>query len=283
MTRTTKLLVLCLLASVLAVPVSAAELSLQTPLAAVESPFLIPVTFTTDTESINTIEGSISIPEGITIDSIDTSGSAFSLFAEGPVYDLSSNTIAFTAGAPGGIAPDNVALVFVIKGHTSTVGSYSFVPKDVSAYKNDGTGTRIAVSGARASLSVGEKGSVEVDAFPPSAPTPLIAEVGKDDSLFGGKLFLTFYGGASGSSVDHYEVREGWWRLPIRADRYYLLKDQNQGSTIWVTAISNNGKSVTKEIPAVHPWTERILTAVLILLLGAIGGLIWRRFFRRTP
>lgn len=283
MTTHRPLLLLITLAALAAPTMSAqaATLSVEPPLAAAGSTILLPVVFSPGKDKVNVVEGSITIPDGITVDGIDTSGSAFSLFADGPIYMLSSRTIEFTAGAPGGLAPDSIALVFVIKAHADVEGKYDITPLGISSYENDGKGTRNPVSAPIASVSVGPKGSVAVDAFPPAAPAPLVAEIGNDESLFNGRWFATFYGGADSASIDHYEVREGWWRPSVRADRYYVLLDQDRSSTVWVTAVSENGKRVTSSIAAENPWTERAVAAVLILVLATVGGLIWRRFFRR--
>lgn len=276
----TLLLALLLLGTL---PAHAATLSLEAPLAAADSAFYLPVVLTLEeTESINTVAGSIQVPEGVTIESIDTSGSAFSLFAEGPRYILASRTIAFTAGAPGGLPQKSTALLFVIKAHAALPGAYVFTPSGVSAYANDGQGTNAVVAFTPARVSVGVAGSVHTDALPAVPSAPIIAAIGRDESLFEGKWFATFYGGASGSSVDHYDVREGWWHPLVRAERYYVLEDQRRTSTVWITAVGENGHRVTTSIPAADPWPERLLLAGIVLLLGLIGALAWRVFRKRS-
>lgn len=274
--------VLLLATAAFALPAAAAELSIETPLAAAGSAFQIPVVFSPEGEGVNAVEGSITVPDGVVIDRIDTSGSAFAVFASGPSYDLSSHSITFTAGAPNGISSDAVALLFVIEGRASAPGTYAFEPAGVSAYRNDGEGTPVSVSYRRTALSVGEKGSVAVDALPAAAPSPLVAEVGKDASLFEGRSFAAFYGGASGGSVLYYEVREGWWRLPSRADRYYVLKDQSRGTTIRVTAVSEGGGRVTTAIPPQHPWGERAQLAAALLAALLLAWLLYTRLRRST-
>lgn len=269
-----------LLAAALAVPAAAAELSLEAPLASAESAFFLPVVFESESEDVNVVEGSIRVPEDVDIESIDTSASSFAVFAHGPVYDLSSRTITFAAGAPGGLAGTDVALLFVIRAHASVPGTYVFEPGAVTAYRNDGSGTAITVAADGTALSVGEKGSVAVDPLPKAPAVPLIAEIGRDASLFEGRWFATFFGGASGSSVAYYEVREGWLRPAARADRYYVLEDQGRGSTIWVTAVGEGGERATVTLPAENPWSERALIALAALVLLALAWLLFRRLRR---
>ena len=253
-----------------------ATLSVEPPLGSAESTIELPVVFSADGESVNVVEGTITVPEGITIEAIDTSNSAFPLFASGPTYELGSRTIEFTAGAPLGINTDAVALVFVIHARSTFEGVYEFT-STASAYESDGSGTKIAVITNPAQLSVGAKGSVQVDALPKGAPQALVAEIGKDDSLFNGKWFVTFFGGSQGSPVEYYEVREGWWRTPKQADRYYVLEDQNLRTSIWVSAVDANGGRTTTYIGATYPWSERIALFAIAVLAGAIAFFLYRK------
>lgn len=268
---------------ILALPVKAAELSFKMPRAAANAPFLLPVLFTASPgEDLNAVEGTIMIPEGVVVDSIDTSGSSFSVFAAGPTYSETSHSITFLAGAPGGIDENARAVLFVIHGSAAIPGTYAFTPRSVAAYMNDGMGTKVAVSITAGSVVVGERGSVQIeeaDSVPPTT-TPLVAEVGRDESLYGGKWFVTFYGGASGSSVDYYEVKEGWWRSPVRSDRVVVLNDQSLSSLIRVTAVSENGNTIVTTIPAANPWKQwAIITVGALLVLALSIGFV--RFIRR--
>jgi hypothetical protein len=258
----------------------AAELSLEAPLVGAESSFSIPVVLSLEDENINVVEGSIVVPEGIVIERLSTAGSAFSLFAYGPVYEPSSRTIEFTAGNPSGIPSNEVSLLFTIEAHAPVVGSYTLRAQTVRAYVNDGTGSMLAVSTRPTEVVVGEKGSVAIDALPKNAPMPLVAEVGKDDSLFDGKWFATFYGGVR-DGIGYYEIREGWWRLPVRADRYYVLEDQNLRTTLYITAVDSDGTRTSVSIPPVYPWAERAVLTLIVLGAALIAYLGYRRM-RKT-
>ncbi|HRH24512.1 MAG TPA: hypothetical protein PK109_02905 [Candidatus Paceibacterota bacterium] len=274
-----KLSFVTLLLALVWLPAYAAQLSIETPLAGAGDPFSLPVVLTPEGVTLNVVEGVIQVPDGVVVDRINTAGSAFSLFMTGPSYVPASHAIEFTLGAPGGVSTNEPMLLFVIEGHAQVPGSYPF-KGTVTGYENDGVGTALAIAVAPATLSVGPEGSVHVDPLPESAPTSLIAEVGRDASLFEGKWFATFFGGMSGSSVDHYAVREGWWRAEVPADRYYVLQDQSRSSTLWVTAVGENGKRVTVAVAPENPWMERLLAAAIILTLGIIASLVWRRMKR---
>ena len=272
-----KTFTLAFLLFTVAVPIHAAELSIEAPLGGVGSPILLPVVFTAGDESVNVVEGSITIPEGMTIEHLDTSGSAFPLFASGPTYMPSSRTVEFTAGSESNIGAHEVALVFVIQARAEKEAMYEVSPGTIAAYASDGAGTKIAVAAHPTQVSVGAKGSVQVDAFPKGAPQTLLAEIGKEDSLFEGKWFLTFFGGAQGAPVARYEIREGWWRFPVSADRYYVLKDQARRTTLFVTAIDTNGNRTNILVPAAYPWAERAVLFAIALIAAVAAYLLMRR------
>jgi hypothetical protein len=266
-----------LVLSASSLPVQAAELSIEAPLASAGSTILLPVVFTADAASVNVVEGSIAVPDGMVIESIDASGSAFPLFASGPTYMPSSRTVEFTAGSESGVAPHETALLFVIHARAEKEATYVLVPGLVTAYARDGVGTKVAVSAQKTQVSVGAKGSAQVDALPEGPARALLAEVGKDESLFEGRWFATFLGGENGTPLARYEVREGWWRLPETAERYYVLKDQSLHTTVWVTAVDERGGRVTTMIPAAHPWTERVVLLALSLLAALCAYLAHRK------
>ncbi len=275
-----KTLALAFLLFTVAVPLHAAELSIEAPLASAGSTILLPVVFTADAASVNVVEGSIAVPDGMVIESIDASGSAFPLFASGPTYMPSSRTVEFTAGSESGVAPHETALLFVIHARAEKEVTYVLVPGLVTAYARDGAGTKVAVSAKKAQLNVGAKGSVQVDALPKGAPQTLLAEIGKEDSLFEGKWFLTFFGGAQSAPVARYEIREGWWRFPVSADRYYVLKDQARRTTLFVTAIDTNGNRTNILVPAAYPWAERAVLFA-IALIAAVAAYLLMRHLRK--
>lgn len=266
-----------LLLAVSATPLYAAELSIEAPLGSAGSPILLPVVFTAGDESVNVVEGSIAIPEGMTIEHLDTSGSAFPLFASGPTYMPSSHTVEFTAGSETGIGAHEVALVFVIQARAEREATYEVSPGVIAAYASDGAGTKVAVAARTAHVSIGPKGGVQVDALPKGAPRALLAEIGKEDSLFEGKWFLTFFGGTHGAPIERYEVREGWWRFPVSADRYYVLKDQARRTTLFVTAIDTNGNRTSVLVPPAYPWAERAVLFAIALIAAVAAYLLMRR------
>jgi len=227
---------------------------------------VVQVTLTTDTAAINAVEGSIQVPDGVRIDGLDTAGSAFPLWVEYPELIVADSKITFSGGVPRGITQDTNALLFTIRAHADVPGSYPFVVEYADAYRSDGKGTKEETRLDGVSVAVDES-----DGFNKIAKgtetTALVVDVGQDETLFGGRTFISFYGGDAGSGVAYYEVREGWWRATERAERYYVLKDQKQSSAVRVTAVSTDGTKTTVVLPSAHPNLLPIVALILVLLV----------------
>lgn len=246
----------------------AAEVTLMPEAAAAGQSFAIPVVLNVGSEKINVVEGLIRIPDGLTIDSVSTAGSALTLFANGPTYVVSDHAVTFTGGAPTPLSGPN-HLLFTMHARAVSPGSYTLTPSGVFMYRANGTGARVSIATVESSVEVGLEGSVApTKNRPESQVTPLIAELGRDASLFDGKYFVAFFGGDRGAGVNHYVVQEGWWRKAVRANQYYVLKDQQQGSSVHITAIDSHGRITSTTIPAAHPWTERLTLLAALLLLA---------------
>jgi hypothetical protein len=243
------------------------------------STFYIPIQFERGPENINVIEGSIRIPSGITVQNIDTTGSSLAVFAHGPTLDLSQGTIEFTGGTPQGIE-EATGTLFVIEARADAVGTYTVIPKSVSAFENNGEGTQVGITVPAVTVTVRDDGEVEERAVQ-GTPTPLVTAIGREETLFEGKWFVTFYGGASGASVDHYEVKEGWFGQTVSAERYHVLRDQGRSATLFVTAVDANGNTVSTRISPENPWPERFLFAGGIALLLALCGALYFLFLRK--
>lgn len=276
--KTVYIALFVLLLGTSALTANAAMLTVQNEVGSVGARVAIPITFTTGEEPVNVVEGSIRIPDGLLVERIDTSRAAFPLFASGPRYELSSKSISFTAGAPQGIPPYTSGLLFTLYARAESEAAYEITPLEVEAYQSDGNGTRVAVAGAPGTVSVGPRGSTQEERFATGGREALIAEIGKDATLFNGLWFATFFGGSTGSTVAYYEVREGWWRLSTeRADRYYVLKDQERRTSLWITAVGEDGSRTTILVPALHPWAERAVLLALSLCGLLIAYLLYRR------
>lgn len=273
-----RILSLLALSLVIALPAQAVTLSIDDVDAGTASTFAVPVRINAEGTSINSVEGSINVPPGVTIDRIDRTGSVFSLWIEGPVYVPSERIIAFTGGVPGGIESSANELLFTIYAHSATPGSYSFAPEGVVAYRNDGTGGDVIVSAEASTLAIGEDADQPATNVDPVIRSPLYAEVGQDASLFDGAAFIALAGG----DAEYFIVNEGLFSRGVRADDFYVLKDQARTSTIRVTAVQSDGTRTLTTIPAENPWPERALLAVVIVFALSCAWLLARALRRRV-
>lgn len=265
--------------SLIASPLYAASVTLTAEEARPGDSFSIPVTVDVGAEKVNVVEGLVAIPEGIIVDSVSTAGSALVLWPRQPAYVVADKAVEFTGGVPGSL-PSH-ALLFTIRAHAEHPGTYTFSPSEFAAYRNDGKGTRVTLAETAIAVNIAEDAKPTGGAASePVAKTSLIADLGRDASLFDGKYFVSFYGGDNGRGVDHYVVQEGWWGRAVVADRYYVLKDQGQGSSVHITAVNTDGSVQSTTLPAAHPWTERLTLLVAFVVLAAfLAGMV--RFIRK--
>ncbi len=227
---------------------------------------VVRVLLTTKESPINAVSGSVHIPAGMHIDTIDTAGSAFSLWIESPKLILSDSVVEFSGGVPHGVPPNSDVLLFTIRAHADTAGTYTLTPQNIVAYKNDGKGTVETSSGIPTAVTV-DTSTTEQVAAPVSQETPLVADIGRDAALFDGKYFVAFYGGDTGSGVQHYEVTEGWLGTPQNVERFYVINDQSLKTRIVVRAIGTDGEVVATTVSGVHTENKTLYVGVFIALL----------------
>ncbi|MFA6301304.1 MAG: hypothetical protein WC609_03055 [Candidatus Paceibacterota bacterium] len=107
------------------------------------------VTVNTDTAGIyiNSIEGLISFPvDLLSVDSISSSGSVFSMWVEQPTFSNINGTISFNGGVPNpgfrGTSGKVISVLFKAK----KAGNAQILFNSASIYANDGLGTNVASS-----------------------------------------------------------------------------------------------------------------------------------------
>ena len=272
------LLALC--AFVLPVLAQAATISfvISPAQVSVGRPATIAVHLNTDSDSVNAADGSISIPAGLVVGDVDVGGSAFSLWPTEPQFNLSTHQIVFAGGVPGGIAPTQDALLFTFVVTASSTDTYTIATKAISVYKNDGLGTRLVAPQATRDVAVVHGGAPAApSAADRTAPQFVSVSIGSDPSLFGGKYYLSFFANDSQSSIDHYDVKEGWFGGYVRADRYWVLRDQGLRSDISVRAFDTAGNMVTQTIPASHKSNTVWIVWALLLLAFCILWCVRRK------
>ncbi len=234
-----------------------------------------------DTDTLNAIDGDISVSEGtapLTITDISVVQSALSMWAKNPTVSADNTHVIFTGGTPGGMSQKHALLLTLIVKPTAA-GTVTVTAQKAIAYKNDGKGTAVPVTVKPFSFTVAPhvagtpardqwKEVVGVDTTPPDTFT---ITLGSDPSVFDGKKFITYQTTDSQSGIDHYDVTEGN-RGAVTTNAPYVLIEQSSPVTITVTAYDKAGNAQTAtlttgtSLPPYLPWVVALAVLVFIAL-----------------
>ncbi len=236
---------------------------------------LIPIYADTEGVEVNSIEGSVIIEGGATVNAITTGGSVFNLWPEKP--SLSENVITFAGGTQSGVRGARIRL-FTIALVPTEKNNVLIRAKDINGYLADGTGVKI--SGKTRAVSIPVSGTVtemknEFGSLILSDTTPpkkFVIELGRDASQYNGDFFVTFFAEDSETGIQRYEVTEGDFGM-VRSGSTYVLRDQTLRTPIQVKAIDMAGNEhvETFEYKALS-WTRVALMvgAGLVVIAGVL-------------
>ncbi|MBP6911769.1 MAG: hypothetical protein KBB88_01035 [Candidatus Pacebacteria bacterium] len=144
------------------------------------------VTIFTDTKgvSINNIEGNLSFPNHlVSVESVSTSSSIFSLWVEQPTFSNANGTISFNGGipTPGYNGSNGKVISIVFKAKKAGVAQLAFYSLNI--YANDGLGTNVT------SLSSGNSITITAHQIPETEtvvsgdlpPLPIVSSIDSQD------------------------------------------------------------------------------------------------------
>lgn len=272
--------------------VFAAEVNVEFPTTpvGVGDSFLVPITFDTQGESINALEGDLHYaPDTLTLKEIRDGNSIINLWLERPAD--TNGTIHFAGITPGGYAGDSGEL-FTLVFEARKAGSAYFSLTDAQALLNDGAGTKTSIRLHSSVIAVARTGSgirvgslVDSDHAPPEVFVPT---VGSDPAFFDGVRFVVFATQDKGSGIDHYEVAEKNkfpafffdhldWR---EATSPYVLPEQDPYAYVYVKAFDKAGNVRVavlspKNLPLYY--NMNVLLAILVILV-LLGGRIYAHY-----
>ena len=230
---------------------------------------VISVRLNTEGKTINSIEGML-VVNGIEkeIYTIHTGGSAFALWPNKP--SISGETIAFIGGSPEGLIGNDL-LLFTIAVRPSSPSTSFINIRGVTAYLADGQATPLSITPAVYALSeiptseVNETVGFSTTLPDTTSPVPFKIELGRDDSVFSGKYFISFETTDTQSGISKYEVKEGD-RPFIRTGTPYVLQDQTAKSKITVRATDAVGNVRTATLnDTSHLWFALITSVFAII------------------
>jgi len=251
---------------------------------------LVTVSVNSGGQNINTVSGTVAIPDGASVSSIRSGNSVISLWVNKPA--VSGNTITFTGGMPGGFSGSGQLFSFLV--NISQPGNLSFSLSDVHVLLNDGSGNEISnlklgslslsvskiEAKPKAKAEVQQAAALPTDTAPPESFIPLI---GRDPSIASGDYFVSFNAVDKGIGISKYQVREdpyilSWFGITSgwnEAQSPYILSYQNWGSTIEVKAIDGAGNST---IGTTEKSFSNIMLAVIGMVLIVVTIILTRRF-----
>lgn len=296
--------VACVL-SLVAIPAFAAEVSFNAKAQEIKAGqlFEVGVFINTDNEEINAIEGKIIFPQNLLeIKKINDGNSIINFWIEKP-KSASDGQIAFSGIVPGGYT-GNQGLIFSIIFQSIQEGQGSTEIRDIKALLNDGKGreAKTTIFNFQFSISKEMPGfEFQVPGFKDTeSPEEFKPEIASDSNIFDGKYFLVFATQDKGSGIDYYAIHEttrkkeitpkesklptGQARIDtkkwIGAESPYVLKDQKLRSYIYVKSVDKAGNERVAVIEPRYPikWYEQPLVWVIIVIIGIIVYLIWRKF-----
>lgn len=243
-------------------------------------------------ESINTVEGSIVVPENFTIAGISDGSSIINLWVDRP--KIQGNTVNFSGIMPGGfsglINPFNPSIV-----KSGTIMRLDLVAKqegsakitwtDASAYLNDGKGTAVDITTESSDITI--KGFATGGAEPADTELPLsfVPELVQDPLLYDNNYAVVFDTRDVDSGIDRYEIKEGAGNWVIGSSPY-LLRDQKLSGEILVKAVDRAGNvriqsvDVQKKIP--NDLTFLFLIGIGIVFALIIVSLLHRKHTRKN-
>jgi hypothetical protein len=280
--RYLRIVVFFVTALVFALPVHAAVLKLETDGTAANGSVKVSAFLDTENESINALEGEMSVTgDGARLLIPDDGNTILNAWIEKPFF-LADGRLRFSGIVPGGYVGQN-GLIFSVRVTPGTQGAV-LNWQDVRVLKNDGNGTAAVVTFkplAVSALPVPSTSQLQPapDTRPPEEFTPL---VGRDVNLFSGRPFVVFAAQDKDSGIDHYEVCEDDSPC-VTATSPYALQARLGEANIEVKAYDRFGnvrvEAVAPRSPGVSSYSNLARFGILLLsaaMFALIAYFLWR-------
>ena len=243
-------------------------------------------------EMINALEGTIYLPELLSVEAIHDGDTLIAFWSERP-YLNNDQMINFSGIMPGGWWGRG-GKVFSFIARTINQGEGTIVVSNARILLHDGKGTELPVSTESLALHVDEEIAlipVLFDYDDDELPELFIPLLAQDSDVFEGDYFLVFATQDKGSGIDYYEVQETKKRLKDKgkgnwqkAESPYRIIDQTLESFIYIRAIDRAGNiRVVVFEPTKRPDRRlaiMILALFIILFLFALIIINRRRKIR---
>lgn len=217
-------------------------------------------------ETINAIEGSLTLPSGMKVSDVYTGDSAILIWITTPKVIEGSREIFFAGLTPGGFVGKRP--LFSISGDFLWSDANKITFGNVRALKSDGEGTEVKVR-----LSLENSIVVKDDV----APEIFVITLTKQIELHEGRFTAVFQTADKGSGVLRYEMAEKWFFAPRvtdwkQAESPLPINDSLRLKKLYVRALDHEGNYRVSSTPL--PNRKFMLSFIVIILLVSCVFLI---------
>ena len=237
----------------------------------------------TDADIVNAIEGSVHIPDTLSLVDIHLSGSLVPLWITPPTEN-GEGIISFAGMLPGGYYGAGNLFTLVLRAVQKSTTTISF-GNDTKVYLNDGKGTTATLAlpaltlSIQSSVGTPRSVSLEKDTTPPESFTPVIHS-GESFGLEG--LVLVFVAQDKNSGIARYDIARSYERNVKESDfswhtieSPYVLVAGDSTRYLYVRAVDREGNTRVAIVP---PQTFSFIAFMLawrvLLLAGAVIAVI---------
>lgn len=213
----------------------------------------------TGVQEINALEATISLPEGLQVESVLDGSSIILLWVEKPTL-LDERTIFFSGVTPGGFRGRQNVL--------SIVGDFGgsvpqMVSTNVRALSNDGEARVVPVTLRLVSTQ---------DALDHESPEPFVPVITRDANLFEGKHMLVFLTHDKGTGVSYYEYADRLWGKPkagewVRVESPHLLERSALFKKVYIKAVDYSENEHVVNISGSYRYFWLIFCGIILLTL----------------
>ncbi len=265
---------------------SAATVYLQSSQTKVSVGDIIVVSAKIDSDSaiINSVDGEISLSspvDGAAVQEFSLGGSSFGLWPRTPSLSADGRVISFVGGVPGGFNFQGATLFSIVL-EAKKEGTITLSPRNLSAFLNDGKGTKAPVQLKSLSIQVGPHAASEpvrddwkaIVSADTQAPEDFVVVLGQDSTLFDGKKFAFFSAVDNQSGVAYYEVSENDGPA-VRSGSTYVLQQQDADPELRVTAYDKAGNKKVSGYPdASTGGTNWLFIIIVVIVIAAIWYIV---------
>ena len=233
----------------------------------VGSEFVLTVSVDTAGEHLNAFEGSVAFPKDmLRLKELRDAGSIITSWVDQP-YTTKEGRIHFSGITAGGYQGEKGFLFSAV--FQSLAKGEGFITLSVGrAFKNDGEGTSLSLSGDTSTFRIDESPQRQPRDEPDSTP-PEDFEVSlvEDANAFDGQPFLVFATADKGRGMGSYELCVGFFAECHEVQSPYLLKEREESFFLNIKALDLSGNVRTAYLFTPQAFIRYSLYLILAILV----------------